>query len=89
MAPGSFTVLHNGVVVQNHFELQGGTFWQEPPSYEYHEAKLPFHIQYHGDAVRFRNIWVREFGQRLGGRNTHTYRQPCPLPDTLAHAINR
>lgn len=62
--PAALTVLHNGVLVQNHFELQGTTAWQDPPSYKPHEDRLPFHIQYHGDPVRFRNIWIRELGNR-------------------------
>ncbi len=58
--PASITVLHNGVLVQNHFELLGGTFWDEPPHYEKHEEKGPIHLQFHGNPVKFRNIWVRE-----------------------------
>lgn len=59
--PAYVTVLHNGVVVQAHTELLGGTFYDQPPHYEPHPAKLPIHIQDHGNPVRFRNIWVREF----------------------------
>lgn len=62
--PGYVTVLHNGVVVQNHTELLGGTFYEQPPHYEPHAEKLPMHIQFHGNPVRFRNIWVRELSQR-------------------------
>lgn len=58
--PGYVTVLHNGVVVHNHFELQGATSYTEPPKYTKHADKLPLHIQFHGNATRFRNIWVRE-----------------------------
>ncbi|MDG2206613.1 MAG: DUF1080 domain-containing protein [Pirellulales bacterium] len=60
LRPASITVLHNGVVVQNHFKLEGSTAWDSPPAYRPHADKLPFHIQYHGDPVRFRNIWIRE-----------------------------
>jgi hypothetical protein len=58
--PASVTALHNGVLIQNHFELTGGTFWHKPPEYTAHPAKLPLHLQYHGNPVRFRNIWIRE-----------------------------
>ncbi len=54
------TVLQNGVLLHNHLELQGGTFWDQPPHYESHAAKLPLHIQDHGNPTRFRNIWIRE-----------------------------
>ena len=58
--PAYVTVIHNGIVVQNHFELLGGTFYDRPPAYEKHAERLPIHLQYHGNATRFRNIWLRE-----------------------------
>jgi len=58
--PARVTVLHNGVLIQNHFELQGSTAWHKPPEYSKHEDKLPIHLQFHGNPLRFRNIWVRE-----------------------------
>ncbi len=58
--PAFATVLHNGVLIHNHFELPGGTYWDQPPHYEKHEEKLPISIQNHGNPVRFRNIWLRE-----------------------------
>jgi hypothetical protein len=58
--PGYVTVLHNGVLVQNHAELQGSTAWDKPPEYSAHPLKQPLTIQYHGNPVRFRNIWIRE-----------------------------
>jgi hypothetical protein len=66
--PAYATVLHNGVVVHNHFELMGSTFFDRPPAYEKHEDKLPLHIQNHGNPLRFRNIWVRENIQPLVGQ---------------------
>jgi hypothetical protein len=58
--PAYVTVFHNGVLVQNHFELLGGTFYDRPPAYEKHADKLPIQIQFHGNPVKFRNIWIRE-----------------------------
>jgi hypothetical protein len=58
--PAYVTLLHNGVLVQNHFELLGGTFYDQPPAYMAHPARAPIHIQFHGNPVRFRNIWLRE-----------------------------
>ncbi len=66
-SPGYITVLHNGVVIHNHFEIMGGTFYNRPPSYSKHAEKLPITIQNHGDPVRFRNIWIRENVQALAG----------------------
>ena len=65
--PAYVTVLHNGLVVQNHFELQGGTSYVAAPKYEAHPEKAPLDLQFHGNPVRFRNIWVRENVQPLLG----------------------
>jgi hypothetical protein len=59
----TFTVLHNGVLVQDHLELQGGTGWIGPHAvtdYEPHADKLPIMLQDHNNPVRYRNIWIRE-----------------------------
>jgi hypothetical protein len=58
--PACVTVLHNGVVVQNHFQLLGQTGWDHKPEYKPHPPTGPIGLQYHGNPVRFRNIWVRE-----------------------------
>ena len=58
--PAFVTVLHNGVLIQNHFKLAGDTPYSRPPEYKAHPAKLPFELQFHGNPVRFRNIWIRE-----------------------------
>lgn len=58
--PAYMTVLHNGVLIQNHFELTGMTAYEHAPKYVPHEAKLPIHIQNHGNPVKYRNIWIRE-----------------------------
>jgi len=65
-SPAYLTVLHNGVVIQNHFELKGGTFWHKPPSYDAHPPKGAISLQFHGNDVRFRNIWVREVKPIVG-----------------------
>lgn len=59
----TFTVLHNGVLVQDHAVLSGGTGWMGPHAaseYKAHPDKLPISLQDHGNPVRFRNVWVRE-----------------------------
>ena len=66
--PAYVTVLHNGVAIHNHFALQGSTSYTEPPKYTKHTDKDPIHIQFHGNPVRFRNIWLRENTQPLQGQ---------------------
>jgi len=66
-SPAYITAIHNGVLVQNHFELQGDTPYDRPPAYTKH-GKLPIALQDHGNPVRFRNIWVREIKAPVGKR---------------------
>ena len=59
----TFTVFHNGVLVHDNVELQGGTDWIDEhtiSNYSPHEDKLPLMLQDHDNPVRFRNIWIRE-----------------------------
>jgi hypothetical protein len=58
--PATVTVLHNGVLVQDHRELKGATSHHSPGVYKRHDEKLPIHLQFHGNPVRYRNFWVRE-----------------------------
>jgi len=61
VSPAHLTVLHNGVLIQNHFELLGDTPYHRAPEYKPHPEKGPIMLQYHGNPVRFRNIWAREY----------------------------
>lgn len=56
--PGSFTVFHNGVLVQDRTPIPGGATTAAPASGVV--PKGPLHLQDHGNPVRFRNIWIRE-----------------------------
>lgn len=53
------TVLHNGVLIQNHVELYGQTWHDRPALYIAHGPKASLKLQDHGDRVRYRNIWIR------------------------------
>lgn len=60
--PAHVTVIHNGAVIQNNFELKGETTYIGPPQYKKYES-APIKLQAHGDPsepISFRNIWVRE-----------------------------
>jgi len=63
--PAYVTVLHNGIVVQNHTEILGNTD-AKPSTYSKHADKLPLVLMYHGNPVRFRNIWIREIKELEG-----------------------
>jgi hypothetical protein len=64
--PAYVTVIQNGVVVQNHHEILGETFFDRPPSYKKHPPKMPIHLQFHGNETMFRNIWIREMNAVVG-----------------------
>ncbi|MEW6127813.1 MAG: DUF1080 domain-containing protein [Acidobacteriota bacterium] len=58
--PGYITVIHNGVLVQDHVELKGNTVYIGQPAYEKHSLKEPIELQDHGNPLSYRNIWIRE-----------------------------
>jgi len=60
LRPATVTVLHNGVLVQDHVTLTGPTAHKARPPYKAHPAKLPLLLQDHSHPVRYRNIWIRE-----------------------------
>ena len=61
--PAFVTVFHNGVLVQNHTEIKGEMFFDQPYAYTAHAEKLPLQLLYHNNPVRFRNIWIREIAE--------------------------
>jgi hypothetical protein len=58
--PAYMTVLHNGVLIQNHAELMGPTLYIGQPRYEAHPDRGSIVLQDHSNPVSFRNVWVRE-----------------------------
>jgi len=80
-SPAYITAIHNGVVIHNHYEVTGNTFYHAPASYSAHPERLPIVLQDHGDPVRFRNIWVREF-QKIEGEQARE-------PSFVDHATGR
>lgn len=67
-SPAYITVLHNGVVVLNHFEVLGDTPFNRAPEYHQHPPEQPIRLQDHGNPVRFRNIWIRPMKAPEGTR---------------------
>ena len=58
-SPAYITLLHNGVLVQNHTEIKGKTLNVGDPSYLAHGC-APLKIQEHTAKVSFRNLWARK-----------------------------
>jgi Domain of Unknown Function (DUF1080) len=58
--PATITVLHNGVLTQDHTVITGWTVHGEVAKYQPHADRLPLVLQDHETPVRYRNIWVRE-----------------------------
>lgn len=59
--PAYVTVFFNGVIVENHFEVQGQTLYVGKPFYKKYDT-APIKLQAHGDKsepLSFRNIWIR------------------------------
>ena len=62
--PATITVLHNGVLVQDHWVIEGPAVHKKRAKYSLHEDKLPLMLQNHHNPVRYRNIWLRELPER-------------------------
>jgi hypothetical protein len=63
--PAYVTVLYNGVLVENHFELKGQTLYIGKPFYKKYDT-APILLQAHGDPsqpISYRNIWLRELNK--------------------------
>ena len=59
VSPGYVTILHNGVLTQNHQALLGKTDHRTLGSYHFFGDKGPLQLQFHGNPVAYRNIWIR------------------------------
>ena len=62
-SPARVTAIHNGVVVQNNYELKGVTKYIGTPDYSKKHGATPIKLQDHGDPsepISYRNIWIRE-----------------------------
>ena len=62
--PGSLTVFFNGVLVQDHWELEGLTTHCRRRPLKPHGEKGPLALQDHGCIVHFRNVWIRPIPSR-------------------------
>lgn len=59
LVPAYVTIVHNGVLVQNHVAIWGPSEYIGLPVYKTH-GKGAIQLQDHGNLISFRNIWIRE-----------------------------
>lgn len=78
------TVLHNGVLVQDHSESFGPTAWIVHDKYT-QQTRGPIGLQDHGNPVRFRNIWIRELKPRK--QRKKPYPEATGLDQKLAQKV--
>ncbi len=65
ITPANITALHNGVVVQAAQALLGPSSHKKIPPYPAeHPERGTIDLQWHSDPIEFRNIWVRDLGER-------------------------
>ncbi len=65
VVPGSFTVLHNGVLVQDQTPVKGDA--TTAAKFKGVTPKGPLLLQDHGNPVRYRNIWLRPLALQTMG----------------------
>lgn len=66
--PGSLTVFFNGVLVQDHWEMEGITTHAKRKPLVPHATVGPLMLQDHGCTVHFRNIWYRPIPSRWSNK---------------------
>lgn len=71
--PGYVTVFENGVLVQDHTPLEGGTGHMSRSKPREFPATGPLKLQDHGNPVRYRNIWYRPLPPRALEGGTDGY----------------
>jgi hypothetical protein len=71
--PGYVTVFENGVLVQDHTMLEGGTGHMARSKPGAFPEAGPLKLQDHGNPVRFRNIWYRPLPPRAIEGGTDGY----------------
>lgn len=63
--PAKLSLLHNGVFVQNGESFIGPTQHRKLASYpDKHPDTAPLTLQFHGDPMEYRNMWIRPLGSR-------------------------
>ncbi|MES2922608.1 MAG: DUF1080 domain-containing protein [Verrucomicrobiota bacterium] len=63
--PAKITLFHNGVILQNGEAYLGPTEHRKLAAYPTtHPLTAPLRLQFHGDPMEYRNMWIRPLGTR-------------------------
>ena len=85
--PAYVTNIQNGVVVQNHQRMEGPTGHMMVAKYpDKFPDKGPIALQFHGNAIRYRNIWVRPLEDLEHQQQTGEVAGAAPAPAAPAPA---
>lgn len=62
--PGRFTIFQNGVLVQDNAQIIGDTA-SGKPGFTYFKPTGHLELQFHGNKVRYRQVWIRLLGPEV------------------------
>ena len=82
LEPARFTLIHNGILIQNNEELWGGTNWLEPAPYDSQADRGPIELQDHGHKAAVLQIFWLPRATRATSRPRQNYpfRTECDFP---------
>lgn len=86
--PATLTVLHNGVLIQDHESLLGPSNWIAHDQYSKGPTAAPLSLQDHGNPVSFRNIWIRPLAENRPQPST-PYRSTTVKVQLTAEQMDR
>ena len=72
--PGTYTVLFNGVLIQDHWEVEGPTWYTRRTRQIKPPETGSIQFQDHGNPVHYRNVWVREIPSPYANTTHGRYR---------------